>query len=174
MTVIIGSGRLAHMRLDHPDIELAHVKVAWDDVGISMVDNGSRKGTWVNGEPVETAALLDGDVIEFVAPGSKSTPPKVKIRIPKGRCPSRRRLRRRPEELARAPGAGPAGARAPRAGAPPRRGFRSRPSTCASSGSAAGASRAPRRRLAGSRSGSTSPLPRSTRSRPRRRSPGRR
>ena len=46
-TVIIGSGRLAHMRLDHPDIELAHVKVAWDDIGISMVDNGSRKGTWV-------------------------------------------------------------------------------------------------------------------------------
>jgi len=87
MTVIIGSGRLAHLRLDHPDIELAHVKVAWDDLGISMVDNGSRKGTWVNGEPVETAALLDGDVIEFVGPDSKSTPPKVKIRIPKGSVP---------------------------------------------------------------------------------------
>jgi len=87
MTVIIGSGRLAQMRLDHPDIELAHVKVAWDDQGIQMIDNGSRKGTWVNGEPVETVSLLDGDVIEFVAPGSKSTPPKVKIRIPKGAVP---------------------------------------------------------------------------------------
>jgi hypothetical protein len=87
MTVIIGSGRLAHMRLDHPDIELAHVKVAWDDQGISMVDNGSRKGTWLNGEPVETVSLLDGDVIEFVGPDSKSTPPKVKIRIPKGAVP---------------------------------------------------------------------------------------
>ena len=54
ITVIIGSGRLANMRLDHPDIELAHVKVAWDENGISMIDNGSRKGTWVNGEPVET------------------------------------------------------------------------------------------------------------------------
>jgi hypothetical protein len=87
-TVIVGSGRLAHMRLDHPDIELAHVKVAWDaDYGISMVDNGSRKGTWVNGEPVETTALLDGDVIEFVAPGAKSAPPKVKIHIPKGSVP---------------------------------------------------------------------------------------
>jgi hypothetical protein len=86
-TVIIGSGRLAHMRLDHPDIELAHVKVAWDDLGIQMVDNGSRKGTWVNGEPVETAALLDGDVIEFVAPGGKSTPPKVRIKIPRGSVP---------------------------------------------------------------------------------------
>jgi hypothetical protein len=35
------------MRLDHPDIELAHVKLAWDDTGISLVDNGSRKGTWL-------------------------------------------------------------------------------------------------------------------------------
>ena len=87
MTVIIGSGRLANLRLDHPDIELAHVKVKWDDQGLSMVDNGSRKGTWVNGEPVETVNLLDGDVIEFVAPGSKSTPPKIRIRVPKGSVP---------------------------------------------------------------------------------------
>ncbi|HSD66433.1 MAG TPA: IPT/TIG domain-containing protein, partial [Vicinamibacteria bacterium] len=86
-TVIIGSGRLASMRLDHPDIELAHVKVTWDDFGISMIDNGSRKGTWVNGEPVETTALLDGDVIEFVGPDSRSAPPKVKVRIPKGSVP---------------------------------------------------------------------------------------
>jgi hypothetical protein len=87
MTVIIGSGRLAQMRLDHPDIELAHVKVIWDDQGIQMIDNGSRKGTWVNREPVETVNLMDGDVIEFVGPGSKETPPKVQIRIPKGAVP---------------------------------------------------------------------------------------
>ena len=86
-TVVVGSGRLAQLRVDHPDIELAHVKVTWDDLGISMIDNGSRKGTWVNGEPVVSAALLDGDVIEFVAPGSKTTPPKVKMRIPKGSVP---------------------------------------------------------------------------------------
>jgi hypothetical protein len=87
MTVIIGSGRLAQMRLDHPDIELAHVKVIWDDQGIQMIDNGSRKGTWVNREPVETVNLMDGDVIEFVGPASKATPPKVQIRIPKGAVP---------------------------------------------------------------------------------------
>jgi hypothetical protein len=52
-----------------------------------MVDNGSRKGTWLNGDPVETVSLLDGDVIEFVGPGSKTTPPTVKIRIPKGSVP---------------------------------------------------------------------------------------
>ena len=111
MTVIIGSGRLAQMRLDHPDIELAHVKVAWDDVGISMVDNGSRKGTWVNGEPVETVLLRDGDVIQFVAPGSKSTPPTVTIRIPKGSVPEPPPLPPpTPEDLAArsAPAAAPA------------------------------------------------------------------
>jgi hypothetical protein len=83
-STIVGSGRLAHLRVDHPDIELAHVKVTWDVYGISMVDNGSRNGTWVNGEPVETAALLDGDVISFVAPGSKAGVPAVRIVIPEG------------------------------------------------------------------------------------------
>lgn len=89
LTLIVGSGRLANLRLDHPEIELAHIKIIWDDLGISMIDNGSRKGTWVNGEPVETAGLIDGDTIEFVAPGSKVTPlpPKVRLKIPKGSVP---------------------------------------------------------------------------------------
>lgn len=124
MTIIIGSGRLAHMRLDHPDIELAHVKVAWDDLGISMVDNGSRYGTWVNGEPVETTALLDGDVITFVEPGSKSTPPKVRIKIPKGAVPEPPPPPPpTPEELAARPAPGPAPSRVagPRARGPARR-----------------------------------------------------
>jgi hypothetical protein len=86
-TVVVGSGRLAQLRVDHPEIELAHVKVTWDDLGISMIDNGSRHGTWVNGEPVVSAALLDGDRIEFTAPGSKSQPPRIKMRIPKGAVP---------------------------------------------------------------------------------------
>ena len=74
LTLIVGAGRLANLRLDHPDIELAHIKIRWDDLGISMVDNGSRRGTWVNGEPVETAGLIDGDVISFVPPNYKGPP----------------------------------------------------------------------------------------------------
>ncbi|HXK11959.1 MAG TPA: IPT/TIG domain-containing protein [Vicinamibacteria bacterium] len=120
-TVIIGSGRLAHMRVDHPEIELAHVKVTWDDTGISMIDNGSRKGTWVNGEPVETVLLLDGDVIEFTAPDSKSKPPKIKVRIPKGSVPEPPPLPPpAPGEVASRP-APPARAAAPRARGPARR-----------------------------------------------------
>ncbi len=87
LTVIVGAGRLANLRLDHPDIELAHVKVRWDETGLSMVDNGSRKGTWLNGVPVETAALLDGDVIEFTAPETKSDAPRVLLRVPAGSVP---------------------------------------------------------------------------------------
>ena len=86
-SLIVGSGRLAHLRLDHPMIELAHVKVAWDDLGIAMVDNGSRHGTWVNGEKVESAALLDGDVITFTPPDTQPPAPRVRLRIPKGSVP---------------------------------------------------------------------------------------
>lgn len=86
-TLVIGSGRLAQLRVEHPEIELAHVKVTWDDLGLSMTDNGSRKGTWVNGEQVESAGLIDGDVIEFAAPGTRSAPPKIRIRIPAGAVP---------------------------------------------------------------------------------------
>ena len=110
LTIIVGSGRLANLRLDHPEIELAHVKIIWDDLGISMIDNGSRKGTWVNGDPVETAGLLDGDVIEFVAPGSKVTPlpPKVRLKIPKGSVPDPPPLPPPPPEAQAKPTAGQA------------------------------------------------------------------
>ena len=90
-----------------------------------MIDNGSRKGTWVNGEPVETGSLLDGDVIEFVGPGNPAKPPKVKIRIPKGVVPepppppppSPEELAARPAPL-RTPGPEAASPRGARPGAP--------------------------------------------------------
>ena len=149
MTVIIGSGRLAQMRLDHPDIELAHVKVAWDDFGISMVDNGSRKGTWVNGEPVETVLLRDGDVIQFVGPGSKSTPATVTVRIPKGSVPEPPPLPPpTPEELAARPAPAPAGGGRGR-GAARRRGKGPRLPDLRLVGRGGGGARAPRRRLVG-------------------------
>ena len=91
LSMIVGSGRLANLRLDHPEIELAHVKIIWDDAGLSMIDNGSRYGTWVNRERVETTGLLDGDTIEFTDPNAKKKPavvaPKVRLKIPKGSVP---------------------------------------------------------------------------------------
>jgi hypothetical protein len=85
-SVLVGSGRLAHFRVGNEDqgIGLAHIKVTWDETGISVTDNGSSSGTFVNGEPVETAVLLDGDVISFQPPDSKLKPPSVLIKIPPG------------------------------------------------------------------------------------------
>jgi hypothetical protein len=114
LSLIVGSGRLANLRLDHPDIDLAHIKIRWDDLGISMIDNGSRKGTWVNGEPVETAGLLDGDVITFVPPKYDGPPaPKVKLRIPKGSVPDMPPLPPPPAGEAARPAAPRARARGP-------------------------------------------------------------
>ena len=116
-----------------------------------MVDNGSRKGTWVNGEPVETAGLIDGDVITFVPPDYKGpAAPKVKLRIPKGSVPDPRRCRRPAGRVA----ARPAAVR-DRPGRPAVRRAASRaPCACptsirACSRSAAAGSSPARRRLAG-------------------------
>ena len=86
MSVLVGSGKLAHFRVgsEESGISLAHVKITWDESGISVTDNGSASGTFVNGEPVETAVLLDGDVITFQAPDSRLDAPRVLVRIPAG------------------------------------------------------------------------------------------
>jgi hypothetical protein len=86
MSILVGSGRLAHFRVgtEEAGVNLAHVKVTWDESGISVTDNGSYSGTFINGEQVETAVLLDGDRITFQPPGGKLQPPEVLVRIPAG------------------------------------------------------------------------------------------
>ena len=116
-TVVVGSGRLANLRIDHPEIELAHVKVTWDNLGIAMRDNGSRHGTWVDNEQVESAALLDNDVISFMPPDSPSSAPRVRVRIPEGTVAE-------PLLRPRRPRARPS--RAPPRGRPPPHRWRSR------------------------------------------------
>jgi hypothetical protein len=110
-SLIVGSGRLAHLRLDHPQIELAHIKITWDDIGIAMTDNGSRYGTWVNGEKVETAGLIDGDVITFAPADADPPAPRVRVRIPKGSVPEPPPLP--PEPAGEAAGSAAAASRAP-------------------------------------------------------------
>lgn len=81
-TVLVGSGRDARLRLDHPEIAAAHVRVTWDDLGVSLVDAGSGKGTWLNGEPVETAPLADGDVIQLADPSRRKGVPRLRVGVP--------------------------------------------------------------------------------------------
>ena len=83
-SVIAGSGRLANLRLGPSDISSAHIKVTWDDTGLYVTDNASHTGTFVNGEPMEMAPLLDGDLITFADPLEKPDWPKLRLHIPPG------------------------------------------------------------------------------------------
>jgi hypothetical protein len=85
-TIIVGSGHLAHLRIDVPLIGGAHVKISWDDLGISVTDNGSENGTYVNGVETLTGLLRDGDRISFGHPG-KQAAPRVLVKIPPGTVP---------------------------------------------------------------------------------------
>ncbi len=78
-SVTIGSGRLANLRIDSPDVGGVHARVSWDELGLSISDNGSATGTYVNGEPVMMGPLADGDRISFVAPGAKTSAPTVLV-----------------------------------------------------------------------------------------------
>jgi hypothetical protein len=103
--VVIGSGRLAQLKIEHPDVDIAHAKVSWGESGLTVADIGTRKGTWLNGKPVETAPLSDGDEIEFVGRGTRSAPapPKVKVRVPKGSVPESPSPTARPAPAGAAP-----------------------------------------------------------------------
>jgi hypothetical protein len=83
-SILVGSGRLATIQVPGEAIGSAHLKVTWDDAGISMTDNGSQGGTFVNGELMLTGPLQDGDRIAFVPAGSKLNLPKLLVRIPPG------------------------------------------------------------------------------------------
>jgi pSer/pThr/pTyr-binding forkhead associated (FHA) protein len=83
-SVIVGSGRLANLRLGPTDISSAHIKVTWDDSGLYVTDNASHTGTFVNGEPMETAPLIEGDLITFADPLKQPDWPKLRLYVPPG------------------------------------------------------------------------------------------
>ncbi|HEX9942675.1 MAG TPA: FHA domain-containing protein [Thermoanaerobaculia bacterium] len=59
----IGRGTSAELRLDDPAVALDHARVERVPMGYRLVDLGSVTGTYVNGKPVQSALLSDGDVI---------------------------------------------------------------------------------------------------------------
>lgn len=84
-SILVGSGRLAQLRVGSDEVGAAHIRVTWDDNGIAVTDNGSVTGTFVNGEQIETALLMDKDLITFAPAGTKGVQaPKVRVRIPAG------------------------------------------------------------------------------------------
>jgi hypothetical protein len=68
---ILGSGADCHLRIEQPNVERYHARIAAYARGLILSDAGSVTGTYANGRPVETShALADGDRIGLGRPGS--------------------------------------------------------------------------------------------------------
>ncbi|HWR48092.1 MAG TPA: FHA domain-containing protein, partial [Pseudonocardiaceae bacterium] len=60
---IIGRGQDAQFRLPDTGVSRRHLEITWDGQTAVLADLGSTNGTTVNGTPVQTWQLVDGDVV---------------------------------------------------------------------------------------------------------------
>jgi len=79
---ILGSGADCHLRIEQPNVERYHARIAAYARGLILSDAGSVTGTYANGRPVEAShALADGDHIGLGRPGSRDSAT-VLVRFP--------------------------------------------------------------------------------------------
>ncbi|HEX2026542.1 MAG TPA: DUF3662 and FHA domain-containing protein [Nitriliruptorales bacterium] len=62
-THVIGRGQDSSFRLPDTGVSRRHLEITWDGHSATLTDLGSTNGTTVNGNPVQTWQLNDGDVI---------------------------------------------------------------------------------------------------------------
>ncbi len=62
---VIGRGQNSHFRLPDTGVSRRHVEIHWDGQSATLSDLGSTNGTTVNGNPVQTWQLVDGDVVRI-------------------------------------------------------------------------------------------------------------
>jgi hypothetical protein len=62
---VIGRGQNSHFRLPDTGVSRRHVEINWNGQTATLSDLGSTNGTTVNGNPVQTWQLVDGDVIRI-------------------------------------------------------------------------------------------------------------
>jgi len=62
-THVIGRGQDSAFRLPDTGVSRRHLEITWDGQTATLSDLGSTNGTTVNGNPVQTWQLNDGDVI---------------------------------------------------------------------------------------------------------------
>ena len=62
-TTVIGRGQESDFRLPDTGVSRRHLEINWDGHTATLSDLGSTNGTTVNGNPVQTWQLSDGDVI---------------------------------------------------------------------------------------------------------------
>ena len=60
---VIGRGQDSSFRLPDTGVSRRHLEISWDGRTATLNDLGSTNGTTVNGNPVQTWQLNDGDVI---------------------------------------------------------------------------------------------------------------
>jgi pSer/pThr/pTyr-binding forkhead associated (FHA) protein len=62
-STVVGRGQDAQFRLPDTGVSRRHVEITWDGRTAMLADLGSTNGTTVNGTPVQTWQLADGDVV---------------------------------------------------------------------------------------------------------------
>ncbi|MGH3865487.1 MAG: DUF3662 and FHA domain-containing protein [Pseudonocardiaceae bacterium] len=60
---VVGRGQDAQFRLPDTGVSRRHLEITWDGQAAVLADLGSTNGTTVNGTPVRTWRLVDGDVV---------------------------------------------------------------------------------------------------------------
>ncbi|WP_328796719.1 FhaA domain-containing protein [Halosaccharopolyspora lacisalsi] len=60
---VVGRGQEGQFRLPDTGVSRKHIEIQWDGQAAMLADLGSTNGTTVNGTPVQTWQLADGDVI---------------------------------------------------------------------------------------------------------------
>jgi hypothetical protein len=62
-SMVVGRGQEAQFRLPDTGVSRRHLEITWDGRTALLTDLGSTNGTTVNGTPVQTWQLIDGDVV---------------------------------------------------------------------------------------------------------------
>lgn len=62
---VVGRGQDAQFRLPDTGVSRRHMEISWDGQIAVLADLGSTNGTTVNGSPVQTWQLADGDVVRL-------------------------------------------------------------------------------------------------------------
>jgi hypothetical protein len=62
-STVVGRGQDAQFRLPDTGVSRRHMEITWDGRTAVLADLGSTNGTTVNGTPVQTWQLVDGDVV---------------------------------------------------------------------------------------------------------------
>jgi hypothetical protein len=63
-THVIGRGQDSAFRLPDTGVSRRHFEISWDGHQATLTDLGSTNGTTVNGNPVQSCPLNDGDVVQ--------------------------------------------------------------------------------------------------------------